>query len=125
MYSTTACDALLDAPAELHGVGAGGQVLQALVDDGLGQDGGGGGAVAGDVVGLGRGFLEQLRAHILEGIFEGDLFGDGDAVMGDGRRAEFLVERDVAALGAEGGLDGAGQHVDALLERAACLLVED
>ena len=41
--------------ALLHddGVGAGGQVLQALVDHGLSQQGGGGGAVAGHIVGLG------------------------------------------------------------------------
>src|SRR5437762_12217265 len=44
--------------------------------------------------------------------------------MGDGRRAELLVERDVAALWAEGGLDGARKGIDALLERAARLLVE-
>ena len=50
-------DALLDAGAQLHGVGARSQVLQALVDDGLGQDGGGGGAVAGHIIGLGGGFL--------------------------------------------------------------------
>ena len=41
-----------------------------------------------------------------------------------GRRAELLVEHDVAALGAEGDLDGVGQRVDAALERAARLFVE-
>ena len=44
--------------ALLHddGVGPGGQILQALAHDGLGQQGGGGGAVAGHVVGLGGNF---------------------------------------------------------------------
>ncbi len=75
--------ALLDALAQLHRVGAGGEVPEALIDDGLRQHGGGGGAVAGHVVGLGGGFLQQLCAHVLEGIFERDLFGDGDAVVGN------------------------------------------
>src|SRR5262249_12524948 len=48
-----------------------------------------------------------------------------DAVVGDGRRAEFLVERDVAALGTEGGLHCARQGVNALLQGAARLLIED
>src|SRR5699024_12297225 len=46
--------------------GAGGDVAQALVHDGLGEDGGGGGAVAGHVVGLGRDLLRELRAEVLE-----------------------------------------------------------
>ena len=35
-----------------------------------------------------------------------------------------LVQGDVAALGAQGGLDGLGQDVDALLEAASGLFVE-
>ena len=115
-------DAALDAALEQQRVGAGGDVLEALVDDRLGQHGGGGGAVAGDVVGLGGGFLEQLGAHVLERVFELDLLGDGHAVVGDRRRAELLVEHHVAALGAERDLDGVGQRVDAALERAARVL---
>src|SRR5699024_4839334 len=49
-------DGLLDAALDVHRVGAGGHVLHAFVDHGLGQDGGGGGAVARGVVGLGRNF---------------------------------------------------------------------
>ena len=45
-------------------------------------------------------------------VIELDVLGDGDAVMGDGRRAPLLIERNVAALGAEGGLDGIGEDVD-------------
>ncbi len=100
---------------EQHGVGAGGDVAHPLVDDRLGQHGGGGGAVAGHVVGLGRGFLQELGAHVGEVVFELDLLGHGDAVVGDGRGAELLVEGDVAALRPERGLDGVGEDVDALL----------
>ena len=95
-------DALLDALLEAHRVGAGSDVLQALADDGCAEDGGGGGAVTGDVVGLGGDFLGELGAHVLEGVGELDLLGDGDAVVDDGGRAVLLVEDDVAAAGAEG-----------------------
>ena len=105
----------VDALLEQHGVGAGGDVAHALVDDRLGQHGRGRRAVAGDVVGLGGGLLEELRAHVGERVVELDLLGDGDAVVGDGRGAVLLVEGDVAALRAEGGLDGVRQGVDTLL----------
>ena len=115
MAATTASRGQLEALLEQHGVGAGGDVAHALVDDGLGQHGGGGGAVAGHIVGLGGGFLDQLGAHIGKGIFELDVLGDGHAVMGDGGGAVLLVERHVAALGTEGDLDGVGDGIDARL----------
>ena len=59
------------------------------------------------------------------GLVELDLAGDGHAVVGDGRRAELLVEDDVAALGAERHLDRVGEPVDAALEGATSGLVED
>ncbi len=83
---------LLDAALERHGVGAGCDILEALGHDGLGQDGGGGGAVAAFVIGLGGGFLDELGAHILKGIGKLDVLGDGDAVVDDAGRAEFLVQ---------------------------------
>src|SRR3546814_6865023 len=43
-----------------------------------------------------------------------DLLGDGDAVLGDARRAERLVEDDVAALRAQGHLHRIGENVDAV-----------
>ena len=68
-----------------------GQVLQALVDDGLSQQGGGGGAVADHVVGLGGDLLHQLSAHVLKGVLQLDLLGDGDAVVGDQGSAGDLI----------------------------------
>ena len=66
-------DAALDAALQAHRVGAGGDVLQALGDDRLGEHGGGGGAVAGDVVGLGRDLFQQLGAHVLVRVLELDV----------------------------------------------------
>src|SRR5678809_1570870 len=49
------------------------------------------------VAGLGGDFLDHLGAHVLKRIRELDLLGDGDAVLGDGRCTEFLVDDDVPA----------------------------
>ena len=100
--ATSGLDGLVDAALERRRVGAGGDVLQAFLVDRLGENGRGGGAVAGDVAGLAGDFADELRAHVFVGIFELDFLGDGDAVLGDGRAAEFLVEDDVAAGWARG-----------------------
>ena len=106
------------------GVGAGGDVAQAGLDDGLGQHGGGGGAVAGDVVGLGGHRLDQLCTEVLERILEVDLAGDGDAVVGDDGAAERLGQHDVPAARAERHADRVGELVDAGFHRPARSLVE-
>jgi hypothetical protein len=106
-------DGLVDAALEVHGVHAGGDELHALAEDGLGQHGGGGGAVTGDVGGLGGDFLHHLGAHVLELVLELDLLGHGHAVLGHGGGAEGAVQHHVAALGAQGHLDRVGQDIDA------------
>jgi hypothetical protein len=35
-------------------------------------------------------FLDELGAHVLEGVLELDLLGDGHAVVGDGRAPNFF-----------------------------------
>ena len=106
-------DGDVDAALQVHRVHAGGDRLGAFADDRLGEHGRGGGAVAGDVVGLRGDLAHHLRAHVLELVLELDLLGDGDAVLGDARGAERLVEHDVAALGAERDLHRVGEDVDA------------
>jgi hypothetical protein len=105
-------DGLVDAALQVHRVGRRRRSWR-LRGDRLGEHGRGGGAVAGDVVGLGGDFAHHLGAHVLELVLELDLLGDGDAVLGDARGAEGLVDDDVAALGAERDLDGVGEDVDA------------
>jgi hypothetical protein len=114
----------VDAPLDQHRVAARRDRLHALADDGLRDDGGGGGAVADGVVRLDRGFLEDLRAHVLERVAEVDLARDRHTVVGDLRRAGDLLQDDVAALGPEGGLDGFGELVDACFEQVAGFLPE-
>ncbi len=94
-------DGLADAAHQAIGIGAGGHMAQAFLEDGLGQDGGGGGAVAGHVGGLAGGFLDQLGADVFVLVVELDFLGDGDAVLGDGRATPALVEHGIAAAGAE------------------------
>src|SRR5205085_4480287 len=103
---------------------AGGDVLQALADDRLGEHGRGRRAVTGDVVGRRGDLADELRALVLEDVLDLDLAGDRDAVIRDGRRAALLVEHDVPALRAEGHLDRIGEGVDAALQSAPCVLVE-
>ena len=117
-------DGPLDAPLEGHGVGAGGHVAQALVDHGPRQHGGGGGAVAGHVVGLLGDLLDELGADLLVGVLELDLLGDGHTIVGDRGGAPLLLEHHVAALGAEGDAYRVGELVHAALERPSGLLVE-
>ncbi len=105
------CD--VDAPLEIHRIHAGRHGLGAFPDDRLREHGGGGGAIAGHVVGLLGDLAHHLRAHVLELVFELDFFGDRYAVFGDAGRAEAFVEHDIAALGAERHLHGVGQDIDA------------
>ena len=82
---------LLDAFLHDHRVGTRGQILQTFADHGLGEDCGGGSAVAGDIVGLRGDFLDELRAHIFKGVFQLDLLGNGYTVVGDEGSAVFLI----------------------------------
>jgi hypothetical protein len=50
---------------------------------------------------------------------------DRDAVFGDDRRAEALLDDDVTTLGAERDLDRVGQGVDAVEDAAACVAAVD
>jgi len=104
---------LVDTTLQEDRVAAGGHVLEAFAVDRFGKHGGGGGAVAGVVGGLGGDFLHHLGAHVLVGIGKLDFLGHGHAVLGDGRGTKFFVDDDVTALGPEGHLDGAGEEFDA------------
>ena len=106
-------DGQVDAALEVHRVHAGGNRLGAFAHDRLGEHAGGGGAVAGDVIGLGGDFAHHLGAHVLELVLELDFLGDGDAVLGRARGAERFVDDDIAALGTESDLHRIGENVDA------------
>jgi len=106
-------DGFLDAALQRHGIGAGCDGLDAFAVDGLREDGGGGGAITGNIGSLRGNFADHLGARVLEGLFEFDFLGNGDAVLGDGRRTEFLFNNNVAALGAESDFHSVSESVDA------------
>src|SRR6185312_4506122 len=106
-------DGEINATLQVHRVHAGGDRLGAFPDNRVGEYGCGGGAIAGLVRGPRRDFTHHLRTHVLELVFELDLLGDGNAVLGDAGCAERLVEHDVAALGAERHAHRIGEDVHA------------
>src|ERR1700730_8270188 len=106
-------DSQIDTALEIHRVHAGGNRFGAFPNDGRGQHGRGGGAVAGSVGRFGGHFAHHLGAHVLELVLELDFLGDGDAVLGDAGRAERLVEPDVAALRAKRHFHRVVENVDA------------
>ena len=112
------CDNSLDrqvnATLQIHRVHAGGNRLSAFLDDRVGEDGRSGGPVTCLIRRLRGHFAHHLRAHVLELVFELDLLGDGDAVLGDAWCAKRLVEYDVAALGAKRHAYRVGECIDAV-----------
>ncbi|MNI34806.1 hypothetical protein D3C73_888060 [compost metagenome] len=104
----------VDTALQVHRVHAGSDGFQAFVDDRLSQNGSGGSTVTSVIVGTGGNVFDQLRAHVFEAIFEFDFFGDGNAVLGDGRSAEALLDDHVTAFRAQGRFYCVSQDVDAL-----------
>src|SRR5580693_8200604 len=105
-------DREIDTALEVHRVHAGGNRLGTFLDDRSRKHGRGRGAVTGDVGGLRGDLAHHLRAHVLELVFEFDLLGDGDAVLGDAGSAEGFIQHDVAALGAERDFHRIGECLD-------------
>jgi hypothetical protein len=117
-------DRLIDPVAQLDRAHSRGDVLQAFVEDRRGEHRRGRRAVAGDVVRLVRDLEHELRAHVLERVLEVDLLRDRDAVLGHGRRAERLLEDDVATRRSQRDTDGLGELLDARAHLRPGVVVE-
>ncbi len=117
----------VNAALEVHRVHAGGNCGHAFAHDRLSEHGGGGGAVPCCIIGLAGDFAQHLGTHVFKLVSKLDILGDGDAILGDARCAEALVEHDIAALGAERDFHGIGERIytgeDAFAGRAAELYV--
>jgi hypothetical protein len=98
---------------------------EAFSDERLAEHHGGGGAVSGNIIRLSGNFLEKLRTHILEVIFQLNVACNRHAVIGNGWCAELLVEDHIATLWADRDLYRVGELIDAALECASCRFVED
>ena len=117
-------DGLVDAPLDVDGVGACCYIFHAVLVDGISEHGCRRGAVASHVGGLGSNFPQELGAHVLIGVLELDLFCYGDAILSDGRGAEFFVNDDIPTPGTECGLHGITQSGDALQDLLSCGIAE-
>ena len=104
-------------------VGARRDVAQALANQRLGQHGGGGGAVARDVVGLLGDFLDQLSADLLVRVLQLDLLGDGHAIVGDRGAPHFFSRTTLRPLGPNVTSYRVGEGIQAPLEAATGLFV--
>ena len=109
----------LDTTSQVHWVHAGGDRLAALLEDGTGKDGGGGGAITSFVVSLGGDLLDEVSANVVVAVAELNVFSDSDTVLGNLRHAKSPVEDDIASTGSEGDLDCVGEHVAALKHESA------
>ena len=124
LYLGNEClDRIFDAPLDVHGVGPRGDILHAFPENGLRQNRGGGGAIAGIVTGLAGDLVDHLCAHVLKRILKFNLFGYGYTVLGDGRGAKFFIDNHVAPLGAQCELYGICQLVDTGKDLFSCIFV--
>jgi hypothetical protein len=126
-------DGRLDTTSQIHGIAAGGNVLDCLGEDGAGKHGGGSGTVTSDLIGLAGNILEETGAEVLKLVLEDNGLGDSDSVciacqpsivvqpvcstlaahtFCDLGRAVAGLDEDVATLGTESGGDGSGKSVD-------------
>ena len=83
-FSMTASTALRMPRARAMASAPAVEVAVAFLENRLGQNRRGGGAVAGDIAGLAGGFLHQLGADVFVFVLQFDFLRDGDAVLGDG-----------------------------------------
>ena len=103
-----------DTTAQIHGVQTSINRLATLTDDGTSENGGGGGTISSDIVGLGGNLLDELgtQVHVLVG--EINLLGDGDTILGDLGATIGLLDNDVATLGSKSGGDRVSEGVNTL-----------
>ncbi len=75
---------LLDTTFESQRLSASSDILEGFIDNGLRQQDGGSSAVASSVIGLGRRFFNNLAAHVLKGIRQINVAGNGHTVVNNG-----------------------------------------
>ncbi|VUC23355.1 unnamed protein product [Clonostachys rosea] len=73
-------DSSLNTTAQVHRVATGGNILDGLGENGTAEDGGSGGTVTGNFVGLGGDVLEKTGTEVLELVLENDGLGNGHTV---------------------------------------------
>ena len=113
------CGSFCDTFLEYHRVCACCNVFEPFADDCLSEKASGSGSVAGYVVCLDGYFFNELCAHVLERIFEFDVFSDGNAVVGDERSTVFFVKDHVSSFRSERNFYCIGDRVYACFEASS------
>ena len=107
-------DCILNALADGHRVCTGGNILHAFADECLCKQCCGRSAVAGHVIRLRSDFLYELRAHVLERVFQFDFLSNRYAVVRNERSTIFFVKNNIASLRAKRNLNGIGKLIYAV-----------
>ena len=117
-------DGALDAALEVHRVHATGQVAQPFMDHARRQHGGGGGAIARHFAGACGHLAQQMRAHVLERVFQFHRPRHQHARVDDLRRPELAVQDHGAPARPHGHLHRFGQCVRPAADLVAGGIVE-
>ena len=115
-------DSLLYTLLDNHRVCACGNILHALTDKSLSEQGSGCCAVARNIVCLCGNFLYELSAHVLKSVLKFNILGDCYTVVCDEGSAVFLVKNNVSALGSECDFNCVSKLIDTGLESLAGFL---
>jgi len=115
----------LNAALDANWVPTRGDKLQTFAINGLGEQRGGGGAIAGVVAGFAGDFTDHLSAHVFASVLEFDFLGDHHPVFGHGRSSEFPVKYHIPALGTECGFHCATQFLHSAEEGLARCFVKN
>ena len=118
------CNSLVDTTLQIHRVSSGSHVLQTNVDDALSQDGSGSSSVTGIVTSLAGNTFQQLCSGILKTVFQLDLLGYGDTVLGDLRSTKLLLNDYVTAFRTKCYFNCVSQLIYTILEQIAGIHIE-
>ena len=118
---TSAATARSDALAQIDRTAAHFQGFHAFLDQCIGQNDGGRGAVAGNLIGLHRHFPHDLRTHIFKPVEQFNFGCDADTVTGNQWRPDRPVDHGIHPLGTKGRLDCGGKLGDASGQSAPCI----
>ena len=117
------CNCLVDTTLEVHRVGTCCNVLQALSNDSLCEDGSCCSTVTSIVTSLACNALYELCASVLELVVKLHFLSNGNTVLSDLGSTELLLDNYVAAFRAKCNLYGVSQLVDTVLKQVACIYI--
>ena len=108
-------NSLFHSADNLNGVDPGHNNLHTLSNHSSGKDGGSGGTITSQVVGLGSSLANKLGTNVLNGILKLDLSGDSNTIIDDLGGAVFRFEDDITSLGAKRDTDDGSELVNTSL----------